>query len=262
MSTTQEINMNEVESFSNIFLTRQEAKEKGCELYFPTKPCENGHMSMRRTNESNTCVECERVSHKKAKHDQTAQEQEECNDKKKKAAQRAIDYYYNNKDKILEQRKEYYLKHRDKLMKYQKEYRKKNPDKVRNNYNEYANTHKTERARYQKEYYRRRNEEWQMAFKIQTPKWANKKAMERNRVLAETQSKNTGKRIDVDYIVPLLGPKFTKAELKEFGVTVKGVRKVSGLNCEQNMRLNSNPSDFRKRNKFDPMTYVHEMPKK
>lgn len=81
-------------------ISKKEAKEKGLNRYFTGKPCKHGHISERRTENSN-CVECQKVFMQ--------------------------GYYKNNKEAMNASASQYYLDNRDKILEYTRKYYKDRP---------------------------------------------------------------------------------------------------------------------------------------
>jgi hypothetical protein len=140
----------------------------------------------------------------------------------------SLKWYYRNKKRILEQKKEYYQKTKEQRILANAEYRKANAEKVKEAYRRYRlkNTAKIN-ANVRKR---------KAAKKHRTPKWLTEidfERMENEYKLAAILTKLTGKKWEVDHIIPLQGAN------------------VSGLHVPSNLRAIPAFENRSKHNRFN-----------
>lgn len=136
-------------------------------------------------------------------------------------------YYINNKESINSKHKFYYQDNKDTILERIKTYREQNKEKLQEYKKEYYRTH---RANFKAWNLRRH-----IRLRRATPPWADMAIM--NEIY---MNRKDGEH--TDHIVPLRG------------------RLVSGLHTQFNLRNIPASENLSKSNKFDPETYVHELP--
>jgi hypothetical protein len=151
--------------------------------------------------------------------------------------------YKANSEKIKEKSAEWYRQNKKKALEASKDYRLKNADKINARRADYRNRTKAEQQQRAKKW-RQENPDKKLAAhrrreiskKNRTPPWYNHEDC----VSIYAEAKKAG--LVVDHIIPL-----------------RGVN-VSGLHWAHNMQLLTNSLNCSKGNKFDPDTYIHELP--
>ncbi len=135
---------------------------------------------------------------------------------KEKISAKRKAYYENNSEKVKKARAEYVSNNKEKVIACNEEYRKANPDKRRF---------------------------WGMSRKARklqaTPTWASSGYMKLWYKLAKVEEERTGRRVEVDHIVPLISDV------------------VCGLHCEDNMQLLFKEDNCSKGNRHWPEQYKH-----
>lgn len=204
-------------------ISRPEARAAGLKRYFTGNPCPSGHVSERYVSTC-ACVECI-VS--------------------KKALWNAA-----NKDRIKEYSKEYSKNHPEKSSSWRAANRERSRELSRSYGTRVAAWKKVNRERYNARQVERRRERLKVdpvtirarelahvrkrQAKWRMPSWANEAAIRDIYVKAKQLSKESGEKLHVDHIVPLLG------------------KDVCGLHVEDNLRIIDAHSNMSKNNRFDP----------
>ena len=216
-------------------ITKADAKSLGLLRFFDGRTCKNGHVAERYVR-GNRCVACALENSSKQANKTPGKYKPDM-----KAA-----YYIENKERIQARKTSDQAARRGMsvddyvlMLKERKERRaatggRPTPEQA---------------ARYARSYYEKHAAEIKVKararkrkVKHQTPSWASVKEMAKFYRLAERLTRTTGIEHHVDHIVPLFG----------------GL--VSGLHCQQNLRVVTAEVNLAKSNKFDPDTYAHDIP--
>ena len=162
-------------------ISRKQAQHEGLKYYFSGKPCNEGHISLRRVS-NYTCLECEKI-----------------NEQKYQPIRRKLNQKYRetHKEKVKQAQSLWIEKNRDALRAQQKEYRQQNPEKIRENSRRYyQNNPSKHRARNAK----------RRALKLNaTPQWCELEKIKCLYEEARNKTTETGILHVVDHIVPLQG---------------------------------------------------------
>ena len=220
-----------------------EARALGTSHYFTGRPCKYGHISIRYLS-TGACAECSRIP-------KTGKE----------ARARGLTYYFTGKpcknghiakrfannagcmecqkewvrkwhQNNPESAQEWNRKNREHLNELARKWRKENPERAHKSTVKWAKKNRHIMRDIQN---RRRVD------KRASPAWRDKEKIY-SVYLEQERLIQAGLDVHVDHIVPLEG------------------ENVCGLHVEYNLQIMTASANYRKKNKHDPMTHVHELP--
>lgn len=197
----------------NAIKARKEAEEKGQRYYNTGKACKIGHESDRLTS-NGSCLECSKLKNKE-RHEQGLRKEYFQN------------WYIENKERILDQKKDYYIENKEHIKERNKVYIKSWREENKEHEKIYNSKYKKEN----KEKVRANNSK-RRANKIKAlPSWADLDSIKQIYL-------NCPKEHHVDHIIPL------KNDL------------VCGLHVPDNLQYLTATENLNKHNKFEP--YIEE----
>lgn len=278
-------------------ITRAEAKAQGLKRYFTGRACKRGHIAERQTD-NGVCVDCRRENDRRhyaegmaadgqvnkrkyanniAHYREYGRQYSASNSKYREYKANYIQQYrIDHAEEIAAYRKQYYEDHAAEYRDYSKQYRERNADKCREYNRQWHADNAAVRAEYNRQWVAENSDRRKDYMREYNQRYCTDNAVSlresrRQRYRHDPKAYVARARARKSHIKQAI-PTWTKfSEIAEFYrrcpmgyhvdhiVPLRG-KQVSGLHCLANLQYLPAKENLSKNNKFDPDTYVHEIP--